>query len=92
MAEGVRHIERSRELDPTVVGPVPPELLALAEPPLLCRQWGELCRMLPLRMVETLTKLVAMLAVGAVVAPGLVLLDRREAAVKKARDAAKKRE
>ena len=69
MAEGVRHIERSRELDPTVVGPVPPELTALAEPPLLCRQWGELCRMLPLRMVETLTKLVAMLAVGAVVAP-----------------------
>ena len=34
-----------------------------------------------------------MLAVGAVVAPGLVLLDRREAAVKKAlREAAKKRE
>ena len=67
VAEGVRHIERSRELDPTVVGPVPVELLALAEPPLLCRRWGELCKLLPLRMVETLTKLVNRTTLAAIV-------------------------
>ena len=63
-AEAVSLIRRSHVLDPTVIGPVPVALVALEEPPWLCRpdKWPVLCEKMPVVMVE---KLVQMLRAGA---------------------------
>jgi hypothetical protein len=76
-AEGVSHIRRSHLLDPTVVGPISAELLALADPPLLCRQrlWPALCESMPVIMVEQLGRMLCGALALAVVGPATLWFD-----------------
>eukprot|EP01043_Picozoa_sp_COSAG02_P032791 COSAG02_NODE_2206_length_9517_cov_3.928860_13_plen_223_part_00 len=76
-AEGVSHIRRSHLLDPTVVGPIPPELLALEDPPILCREglWPALCESMPVIMVEQLVRMVSAALALAVVGPAALWLE-----------------
>ena len=70
-AEGVALIRNSHVLDPSVIAPVPVALLALEEPPWLCRQdmWPVLCERMPVVMVEKLERLLYAGAALAVIGP-----------------------
>ena len=76
-AEGVSHIRRSHLLDPMVVGPIPTELLALEDPPLLCKAglWPALGESMPVVMVEQLARIVSAALALAVVGPAAMWFD-----------------